>query len=264
MDTKRLPLEANPESTGLAYRDVSFTSRVDRILLKGWFFPGDKEQVVVIVHGGYQNRVDENVGTLGLTKELVSSGYNVLLFDLRGRGESEGKGQTLSYIDEDIGGAVDFLQNTGYGQDDVCIMGFCSGAVASCIYASRNDVGALILDGCFIDVPTMVVRQAEDVGIPGFLTRIFIPGIQFMTGAFYDYELINAIDVVGDVNCPILFIREEYDEYTTWEDTLELYQASSNAENEVWEVNGSGHTQAFLNHPEEYVEKVTGFLDKVM
>ena len=206
MDIKRLPLEATPESTDLAYQDVSFTSRYDEVLLKGWFFPGNKAQVIMLVHGGYLNRVDESVGTLGLTRDLVSNGYNVLLFDLRGRGESEGRGQSLSYIDEDIGGAVDFLHNMGYSQDNVVIMGFCSGAVRSSIYASRNNVGAVILDGCFIDVPTMVVRQANSVGVPGFLTWVFIPGISIMAGVVYDYELINPIDVVGDINSPILFI----------------------------------------------------------
>ena len=264
MDIKRLPLEITAESTGLAYQDVSFTSRFDEVLLKGWFFPGYKEQVVIFVHGGYQHRVDESLGTLGLTKDLVSNGYSVLLYDLRGRGESEGKGVSLSYIDEDIGGAVDFLHDMGYSQDDIGIMGFCSGAVLSCIYASRNDIGALILDGCFIDVPTMVVRQAKSIGFPGFLIWVFMPGLEIMTGVVYDYELINPIDVVGDVNCPILFIHEEHDEYTTWEETQKLYRASNNAENEIWEVNGSEHTQAFLDHPEEYVEKVTGFFDKVI
>jgi dipeptidyl aminopeptidase/acylaminoacyl peptidase len=264
MDIKRLPLEATPESTGLAYQDVSFTSRYDQVLLKGWFFPGYKEPVIVLVHGGYQNRVDESVGTLGMTRDLVSNGYNVLLFDLRGRGESEGRGIALSFIDEDIGGAVDFLVNMGYSRDDVCVMGFCSGAVKSCIYASRNDIGAVILDGCFIDVPTMVVRQASSVGIPGFLTWVFIPGIRMMAGVVYDYELINPIDVVSDVNCPILFIHEEHDEYTTSEETLKLYRASNNAENEIWEVSDSEHTQAYFNHPVEYIEKVTGFLERVM
>ena len=264
MDLKRLPLEITPESTGLAYRDVSFTSRYDRVLLKGWFFPGDKEQVIMLVHGGYRNRVDENLGSLALTRDLVSGGYNVLLYDLRGRGESEGKGVSLSYIDEDIGGAADFLHDMGYGQDDVVIMGFSSGAVISSIYASRNDIGALILDGCFIDVPTLVVRQAKSIGFPGFLIWVFMPGLEIMTGVVYDYELINPIDVIGDINSPILFIHEENDEYITWKEAQKLYRATNNAENEIWEFNGSEHTKAFLDHPEEYIEKVTGFLDRVM
>lgn len=217
-----------------------------------------------MIHGGYQNRVDDSVGTLGLTRALVSEGYNVFLFDLRGRGESEGRGLSLTNIDEDIGGAVDFLDKKGYGQDDVCIMGFCSGAVASCIYASRNEIGALILDGCFIDVPTMIVRQAKAVGVPSFLTRMFIPGIHFMTNSIYNYELINPVDVVDDVNCPILFIHEEYDKFTSWEEIRELYQTSNNSEDEIWEANGSEHTQAFAAHPVEYVERLTGFLERVM
>jgi alpha-beta hydrolase superfamily lysophospholipase len=154
MEIPRLPLAYKPDSLELAYEDASFKSRVDGVLLKGWYLPGEKSSVILIVHGGFQNRIDDNVGTLGLTRALVKTGYSVLLFDLRGRGESEGRGLTLSNIELDIGGAVDYLKSRGYSTEDICILGFCSGAASACIFASQNNLGALILDGCFIDVPT--------------------------------------------------------------------------------------------------------------
>jgi len=264
MTILRIPLQDSPQSYGLAYEDVSFPSRFDEVLLKGWLMPAEKDQVIVVVNGGYQNRIDDSGATLGMTAALVAEGYNVLLFDLRGRGESEGTGNSLCHAEEDIGGAVDYLKSLGYGTEDICIMGFCSGAALSCFYVSRNDVGALILDGCFVRVSTMVVREAEDVGVPGFLTWIFIPGLRIMAGVVYDFELINPIDVVADINCPILFIHEEYDAFTTTEETNELYRVSGNAQDEICEVIGTEHSEGFLSGPEEYIERVTGFLERVM
>ena len=265
MTIERISLQDSPQSFGLAYEDVSFPSRFDGVLLKGWLLPGEGERVIVVVNGGYQNRIDDSGSTLGMTRALVAEGYNVLLFDLRGRGESEGTGNTLCHAEEDIGGAVDYVNSLGYRPENICIMGFCSGAALSSIYVSRNnDIGALILDGCFTRVSTMVVREAESVGVSAFFTRIFLPGLYVMSGLIYDYELVNPVDAVDDITCPILFIHEEYDEFITAEDNHELYRTSDNPEDEIWEVIGSEHSHGFLTGPEEYIEKVTGFLERVL
>lgn len=264
MTIERIPLQDSPQSFGLAYEDVSFPSRHDRVLLKGWLIPAEKDQVIVVVNGGYQNRIDDNEATLRMTAALVAEGYSVLLFDLRGRGESEGTGHSLCNAEEDIGGAVDYLNSLGYGTEDICIMGFCSGAALSSFYVSHNDVGALILDGCFNRVATMVVREAEDVGMPAFWTTVFLPGLYVMSRLFYGYELVNPIDIVDDIECPILFIHEEYDAFTTMEETYEMYQASGNPQDEIWQVMGAEHSHGFLTGLEEYIDKVTGFLERVM
>ena len=97
MAIPRLPLNDSPTSVSLDYEDVSFTSRDDSVVLRGWYIPGKKDSVIIIVHGGFQNRLDDNVGTLGLARDLVERGYALLLFDLRGRGESEGKGRGSTF-----------------------------------------------------------------------------------------------------------------------------------------------------------------------
>ena len=91
IEVPRIPLAESPASVGLAYEDVSFPSRIDNIALSGWYMPGQNEFTIVMVSGGIQNRVDPNAGTLEIGKDLVDRGFNVLMFDLRGRGESEGR-----------------------------------------------------------------------------------------------------------------------------------------------------------------------------
>ncbi len=260
----RVPLQDSPESFGLVYQDVSFPSRVDSVLLKGWLMPAERDQVILVVNGGYQNRIDDNGATLGMTAALVAEGYNILLFDLRGRGESEGTGYSLSNAEEDIGGAVDYLNSLGYGTEDICIMGFCSGAALSSFYVSKNDVGALIIDGCFTTVSTMVVREAGDIGVPPAFTAFFLPGLYVMSNIIYGYELVNPIDIVDDIECPIFFIHEEYDAFTTMDETYEMYLASGNGHNEIWQIKDAEHSHGYISGPEEYIEKVTGFLEKVM
>jgi pimeloyl-ACP methyl ester carboxylesterase len=262
MEIPRLPLISPPPPAVLKYENISFTSRDDAVTLKGWFFPGDNRAAVIIVNGGFENRVDDNSDTLGIAAALVKKGYGVLLFDLRGRGESEGKGRSLSNIDRDLGGAVDYLGGREYAPENVFILGFCSGAASACIFAAQNDIGAVILDGCFIDVPTMVTREAATYHIPSWLVRLFTPGLSFMSRLLYSYREVDPIDVVGNIKCPVFFIHEEYDDFITWDETQQLYRASHNPANRIWQVAGALHSQSFRTSPEEYIAKVDDFLKK--
>ena len=264
MRIPRLPLEDTPISVGLDYEDVSFGSRGDSVLLKGWYIPGDNNAVILIVHGGFQNRVNDNVDTLGLSRDLFEQGFNLLLFDLRGRGESEGKGQALSNIEKDIGGAVDYLKDRGYSSSNISIMGYCSGAASASIFASQEEVGALVLVGCFAEVRDMVVRMATTRGIPGVFAEIFIPGLQLMTRVFHSYEVVNPVEVVADITCPILFVHEEYDEFIPIEDMRMLFEASNNSANELWEIKNVEHSQAYRNSPAEFINRVTNFLNSTI
>jgi pimeloyl-ACP methyl ester carboxylesterase len=261
MGIPRLPLDedVSPTDVGLAYEDVSFNSRVDNVLLRGWYLPAEGDCAIIIVHGGFQNRLDDDVNTLELTRDLVAKGYNILLFDLRGRGESEGKGQALSNIERDIGGAFDYVISEGYPAERIYIIGFCSGAASACIFASQNSVGALVLDGCFADVYDMVVNQAARMGIPEFLVDFFTPGILLASRIFYEFELVNAQDVVADVTCPIFFIHEENDELISLEEMQLLFELSTHPANEFWEVPDAEHSQSYKTHPAEYIDRVDGF-----
>ncbi len=259
MEIPRLPLVDSPEDAGLAYEDVAFPSRGDAVELRGWYLPGGGGKAVLIVNGGYQNRVDENNDTLGITAALVGLGYNVLLFDQRGRGESAGTGHSLFNIEEDVGGAVDYLHGRGFAADDVYLMGFCSGAASACIFAASNEVGAVVLDGCFDEVPTMVAREAVAEGVPEPLMQFFIPGISLMTRLIYHYDMVNPVDVVAGIACPVLFIHEENDVYIHRDEMERLDAAATNPANEFWEIPDTLHSQGFREHPREYIERVAGF-----
>jgi uncharacterized protein len=262
MEIRRVPVKGSPDDVGLAYEDVAFPSRDGAVRLRGWFLPGKRDRAILIVHGGDENRIDENVATLPLARDLVAKGYAVLTFDLRGRGESEGRGLSLSNIEPDIGGAMDYLAGRGYPPESVGMLGFCSGAASACIYASRNPAGAVILDGCFIDVPTMVVREAATARLPERLVRFFLPGLRLMTRVIYGYRVVDPIDVIEDVACPILFIHEEYDEFITREEMQRLYEASANPADETWEVEGALHSQSYRTVPERFIDRVDEFVSK--
>src|SRR2546430_9112338 len=84
------------------FEDAAFLSRVDHLHLKGWLFKvaaRSNRRSAIIVHGHDANRVNPDWGTLAMTKDLMSQGMDVLAFDLRGVGESEGDHQTFGNLE---------------------------------------------------------------------------------------------------------------------------------------------------------------------
>lgn len=255
-----MPVTGSPSEVGLVYEDVSFQTRGDGIELKGWFIPSDSDMALLVIHGGFENRLDTIVDTLDFAHDLVGRGYNLLLFDLRGRGESSGKGRSLSNIDDDIGGAIDYLEGRGFSSGNIGIIGFCSGAAASAIFASGNNVGALILDGCFPSVESMVTRQASQRHIPIFLLDFFWPGVLQAGKIIYGFNLVNPIDVISDIRCPVLFIHEEFDDLITLDDVYLLFEKADNYNDQVWQITGADHSEGYTKDPDAFVAKIDTFL----
>src|ERR1700749_1061885 len=95
----RTPFTRTPAEVGLDYEAVAFEAS-DGVALKGWFIPAatSPAPAIVFVHGWMWNRLgnvagqtpvpDKDVDFLPATKALRDAGYHMLLFDLRGHGES--------------------------------------------------------------------------------------------------------------------------------------------------------------------------------
>jgi uncharacterized protein len=264
MDIPRLPINGSPASVGLAFHGVTFDSRIDKIPLEGWFLPSSGNAVLVMINGGFQNRIDPVVDTLGLAHDLTQKGYSILLFDLRGRGESGGKAHSLSDENKDIGGAIDYLESRGYPADKIGIIGYCSGAANACLFASQNNIGGLVLDGCFPTVEDMVYNQASTHGIPRLPVDIFLPAVRVAAKVFYGYTEINPIKVVSKVQCPIFFIHEENDDLVSTGDDVALTKASDSQTNMLWQVKNTLHVRAYQNYPIEYVTKVSEFFNSAL
>ena len=69
---KRVPIEDDPMRLGLHYEDISFSSRIDELALRGWYLPApNSEAVIIIVHGADANRADPSIGMLDIAAGLM-------------------------------------------------------------------------------------------------------------------------------------------------------------------------------------------------
>ena len=80
-------LISTPADVGLEYEDVFFTAG-DGVKLHGWFVSGESETTLLWFHGNAGN-ISHRVDNLWMLHERL--GVNILIFDYRGYGRSEGK-----------------------------------------------------------------------------------------------------------------------------------------------------------------------------
>jgi len=255
--TRRLPLLFTPT---LPREDVSFASRTDGLLLRGWYFAAGPECVIVVC-GGEQNRADPVTDTLSLATDLVESGYTVLLFDLRGRGESDGQGSIFPNNDRDVGGAVDFVR--GRGHEDVKIIGFSSGAAATLLLANSESVTAVVSDSCFASARETFVRELAKRGCPRALAQVLSPGVSSMGRLVHGVDRMDPEAIVAQVSCPVFFIHGQCDSGVPVGDAYRLFHVRRNPANLLWVVPGAEHTQCYRRVPHEYVSRVIGFFAEV-
>jgi len=261
----RKPLDPPAASVAATFENVSFRS-TDGLLLKGWWFPvPSADRAVVIVHGRGANRINSSFDPQKIAQFLIASHYSVLLFDLRGHGESEGLRYSLGeYEPRDVIGAIDFAQRkAGIDRKRVAIIGESMGG-GSAIMTVKADptIGPVITDSAFADGGTVVGEVATNyTGLPGWFT----PGIVLMARVFFDLDLsvIRPADVVRDhPERAWLFIQCEGDQTVFRHHGVELKAASANPQTELWLVPGCDHVKAFDTHTAEWEQHVLAFLGR--
>ncbi|WP_180126306.1 hydrolase 1, exosortase A system-associated [Rhodoferax sp. BLA1] len=93
---------------------------------------------LVMVVGGAQYRAGSHRQFVLLARCLAGAGFPVLRFDHRGLGDSSGERQPFDTIHDDIGVALDTLQQQCPSVQRVVLWGLCDGASAALLYSGQR------------------------------------------------------------------------------------------------------------------------------
>lgn len=280
----------SPADFHMDYKDVTFVSRVDKkanaaaLELSGWFIPGIDAQghettarTIIVTHGmvngARTNRADSTVGLLPLSVALAKRGFAVLVFDMRGSGESPAAPLSMGLYEQyDVLGAVDFLQNGDLpfpklGRPKVIGgWGVSIGAAALLLAAANQNssISAVVADSAYSDALPILQREIpKRSGLPASFTPGVLKAAQLMYGI--DFSKVRPVDVVAAIAPrPILFIQGANDTYVPTGDLNTLASAAqqgSGAQVSTWSVPGAGYEQAYKVEGQAYVDKVVGFFN---
>ena len=129
-----------PWELGISYEEVAFKTK-DGLLLRGWWLPAPQPKWTVISLHGHRGARHHCVG---VGAALWRRGANVLLFDHRGRGSSEGDLMSLGYYE-----ALDALAAIGYSfsrapEVSLGLIGYSMGAAVAVIAPAQEERGKAI------------------------------------------------------------------------------------------------------------------------
>ena len=273
----QLPYHTTPANYHLTFRDVSFPSREDHLLLRGWFLPGmladgrmTVQHTIIMVHGYPGNRATESVGLLAIAQGFVHHGFAVLTFDLRAAGQSAPAPESMGLFEQrDVLGAVDFLQSgplpyPQLGRPQAIVgWGVSMGASTLLLAAAREPaIQAVVSDSAYGDVVSIM---RASLPYHSHVPSLFALGVFQTTNAIYGVDLsqVRPVDVVSKLAPrPVFFIHCDSDHTVPSAQMERLAQAARavpGAHVQTWLITGGDHAQAFLKTGDVYITRVVDF-----
>ncbi len=258
---RRPPDEADsPVRHGLAAGAAEFRSG-DGLMLRGWYIPAENSVKTIIVCSGANGSLDADVPVLPWLHE---AGYNVLLFDWRAHGQSEGNVVTLGFNERyDLIAAVQFAK--ARGAERVGVLGFSmGGTVAIATAAVYEDINAVAADSPFVFVLSAVAGGLIERGMPEglsfLLARLFVTTACLRTQLnLFDIDLARWIKRVAPR--PLLLIFGEQDVIIPHSE-VDMICARAGEPTEVWRVPEAAHRDSHVRQPDEYRRRILEFFAK--
>ena len=191
-------------------------------------------------------------------------GYNVMIPDLRGNGESEGDYIGMGWDDRnDIMNLIDYIIAED-SKAEIVLFGVSMGAATVMMVSGEelpSNVKAVVEDCGYTSAWDQFAYQLKVLfNLPEF-PMMNIANIICKIRAGYFISDASAIKQVKKSVTPTLFIHGDSDSFVPFEMQEELYEAC-NAEKEKVVIEGAAHAKASSTNPELYWTSIVDFLEK--
>ncbi len=185
--------EYSPEDVGRPAEEV-WLQTPDAQRLHAWFFTGEKGSprarfVVLFCHGNGGNLTSRP----GYYRAILETGVNLLTFDFRGYGRSQGTpGEAGTYTDAAT--AYQWLRTHGFAPAHILVWGESLGGGIASHVAATEPVGGLMLQSTFTSIP--------DIGAELFP---WLP-VKLLSTIKY-----NTLERLPGLTCPVVVMHSRAD-----------------------------------------------------
>ena len=224
-----------------------YVKSYDSLKLHGVYIPSfDKKsnKLAIVVHG-YQSKATDMI-IIG--QMYAKMGFQVILTDLRGHGESEGDFTTFGFYEKfDLKKWINFAVRT-YGADMKILLHGVSMGAASCMMATGLDipdnVKFMLLDSGFTQVKKTFTNTKRSKGL-----KIFYPGLNFVTYSKHKFIFgqVRPVKYMRRNTIPFLIIQGDQDTAVPVSMAKRLYNVSPANRKNLLIIKGSKHALGFYD-----------------
>jgi len=234
-----------PWTTPYNATDVWFVNS-DGDRLHGWFSPTaltPAKATIIYFHGNGGNI--RNVGWLG--EQLNRRGFNILLFDYRGYGRSEGSLEDEQGLFADGEAAYEYLVNERHvDPQSIVLYGQSLGTAAVTNLAASRECAAIVIESGMTSASDMA-----SIALPWLPRQLH----------FLGRNRFDSVHEITQVHCPVLISHGEPEDTIPTEQGRALF-AAANEPKELIVVPGAGHN-VVGNGGEKYFDQIARFLSEV-
>ena len=243
----------NPGDRGLAYEEVSFETD-EGLTLHAWYIPSQNRAAVITVHGAGSNRstaMDE-------AEMLARNGYGVLMVDLEGFGDSDGRANAFGWVGaRDIHAATAYLRTRNdIDRDRIGGVGLSMGGEVLLQAAGESaDLKAIVAEGS----TARTYEDFDEMKNPGVNLAIhFVTGItmRVISGEPTPPPLKEMVQRIAPRD--VLLIGANLDEER---ELMAMYDDIGGPTFELWIIPEAKHVGGYDLHREEYEQRVVAFLN---
>jgi uncharacterized protein len=245
----------------IEFEDVTFAS-FDGTRLYGWWMAtgGAQAPTVVMLHGVKKNRTD----VLRAAIVLCEAGFNVLVFDGRAHGSSEGRFVTYGFFERrDVESAIDWLvEHKRIDRTQLGLAGESMGAAIALQVAAHNSwIRAVWADSPFASLRRVSAEFLERVTrLPGSLLNPVVwttMRVANYRGKF-DVLAVDPLALAAKITCPVYLVHGTADQLIATAHSQNIHDALG-GEKHLWFINGAGHARGAHHAKQDYATRLVIF-----
>ncbi len=229
---------ADPNQIGLEYESVEIPTS-DHQTLHGWFVPAAEAKGTVLFFHGNAGNISHRLDYLSMFNQL---GYNTLLFDYRGYGQSSGKPSEANTYQDAVATWHYLTEVKNIKPSSIILFGESLGGAVAAWLAAQRKPGMLVLASVFTSVPDLAAQIYP-----------FLPVRQI---ARFEY---NSLEYLRMVTCPVFIAHSPQDEIVPFTHGQNLFQAAP--EPKQFLTLQGGHNDGFIFMRQGWIMALGTFMD---
>lgn len=219
-------------------RDCWITTE-DGVKIHGWFAPADSAIATLVISHGNAGNISHRIPII---RELQRRNLNVLMYDYRGYGRSEGSPDEEGIYRDGRAAFDHALKLPGVDPRRIILWGTSLGGAVAVDVATQRPAAGLILESTF--------SSAKDVA------RTAYP---FLPARFFLRTKFDSIEKIRRIRIPLLFMHGSRDSIIPIALGRRLYGAAQDPK-EFYEIPGADHNDPFFVGGAEYLDRIIHFV----